>query len=198
METRQREISVIKLYVVFPFGRANMATERKSGPGKFNGACFGWKTHCQGRIFHVTHLYHCQLISQQTGGYTRYLFISSSYLSCAPHLFPFHFAPCPALWHVCAILRFCLCLAGSLRPFLMAYIHVQMCICVPLFPWAGCPRFKCFYCLLLRVKFCHCHALFTAAQAGKNPCPLDSESQILFLRTCQPANPFVLWRLIYF
>jgi len=53
------------------------------------------------------------------------------------------------VWNVCAILRFCLCLAGSFQ----AAFHVHMCVC-------GC--FKCFYCALLRVKFCHCHALFIA------------------------------------
>lgn len=83
---------------------------------------------------------------------TKYLFISSSYLSCALHLFLsllLLLCVCVCVWHVCAILCFCLCLAGSFQ----AAFHVHTNVC-------GC--FKCFYCPLLRVKFCHCPALFIA------------------------------------
>lgn len=140
------------------------------------------------------------------GSCAKYLFISSSYLSCALHLLPFHcsllLVPfCSLLlWHVCAILRFCLCLAGSLRPFLMAHIHMYVLapfpVCVSLvFVCVNPLRFKCFYCLLLRVKFCHCHALFMAPLALLSPGFLYFFSDA---RTCQRANPFVLWHLIYF
>lgn len=182
----------------------------------------GWKTHCEGRIFHVTYLYHCQLISQPPGlgrgmrlgargmgnrhvntqTHTHILrawirniclflvhifhvrYACFPFISLSPATWHMRHTPKPVtvtvlpspppffvLWHVCAILRFCLCLAGSLRAFLIAY-DTYVCAarssgyaCV----WKQDPRFKCFYCLLLRVKFCHCHALFMATSCPLSP-----------------------------
>lgn len=60
----------------------------------------------------------------------------------------------------------------------MAYICTYICVshCVGVYVCVGMGvgcSLKCFYCLLLRVKFCHCHALFMATPATWLLLPLD-------------------------
>lgn len=187
-----------------------------------------WKAHCERRIFHVTYLYHCQLISQQPkrglGGMgdgeawpidtlvpglnTKYLFISSSYRSCALHLFPFHFVLTPTTRH------FVPCFCGMFAPFCVfvyvqlghcghslwhTYVHtyvypiVSVCMCVLVWAWGA--RLSVF------IVFCLGLSFVIATLCLWPPRPLGSFcpwTLFFFLWTCRRANPFVLWHLIYF
>lgn len=90
---------------IFFLGRANMATEQIQ-----KGRFYGGKAHCEGRIFHVTYLYHCQLISQADGGPVRNICLFLVHISHVRYTcFPF-------TAH-CSSSLFVLCFCGMFAPF---------------------------------------------------------------------------------